>query len=113
MPQFVGADRDRDAGETQITSHDQPNGTRGNSSPRFVNEEWAAMYFRRCAVTLDCLERRQTYRANAFLPAFSENADRLGVKIYIRDLTCGQFDQAQTAHVIQFLQRCVEQAHNG
>src|SRR5437762_9172119 len=73
MPYFVGADRDRDAGETQITSHNQPNGTRGNSSPRFVNEERTAMYFRRCAVTLDCLERRQTYRANAFLPAFPKN----------------------------------------
>src|SRR2546430_17293102 len=80
MPYFVGADRDRDAGETQITSHNQPNGTRGNSSPRFVNEERTAMYFRRCAVTLDCLERRQTYRANAFLPAFPKNADRLSVR---------------------------------
>src|SRR5947208_16550695 len=97
MPYFVGADRDRDAGETQITSHNQPNGTRGNSSPRFVNEERTRMYVRRCAVTLDRLERRQTCRANALLPAFPQHPDRLGVRIDIRGLKCAQFAQAATA----------------
>src|SRR5205809_3825760 len=71
------------------------------------------MHFRRRPITLDCLERRQSYRANPFLSALSENADRLGVKIGIHDIERGQFIQSQTATVKQFQNRGIAQRHPG
>ena len=63
------------------------------------------------AITRDRFERGKTHRTNAFLPAFAEDAHRLGVKIDIGNIERRQFAQAQAAAVEKFHDRDIAQRH--
>src|SRR5437868_13353219 len=111
MPQFMRTNDNRNGGLSKVPPQREPNRARRNTCSRFVDEQWSIVDLRRRAISLDSLQRRDTYRTNTLLSTFAEDARRFGVMIDVGHIQRSQLAQPQAAAVKELENRDVTIPH--
>src|ERR1041385_7166690 len=83
VTKLMRAERNRNRSVPQVAFENEPDRTRGNTAPGFVNEKCTGVYSRLCPITGVRFQGRCANRTNALLSAFTQNSHRLGVEVEI------------------------------